>query len=41
MHYKIHASLYRKDIVTAIQLFKELKYLIDALPNWVEKKIIG
>ena len=38
MHYKIHSSLYRKDIVTAIQLFKELKYLIDALPNWVEKK---
>lgn len=38
MHYKIHSSLYRKDIVTAIKLFKELKYLIDALPNWVEKK---
>lgn len=38
MHYKIHSLVYRKDIVTAIQLFKELKYLIDALPCWVEKK---
>ncbi|MEG0205986.1 MAG: Imm52 family immunity protein [Citrobacter sp.] len=38
MHYKIHSLLYRKDILTAIQLFKELRYLIDALPGWVEKK---
>lgn len=38
MHYKIHSLLYRKDILTAIQLFKELRYLIDALPSWVEKK---
>ena len=38
MHYKIHSLLYRKDILTAVQLFKELRYLIDALPCWVEKK---
>lgn len=38
MHYKIHSLLYRKDILTAIQLFEELRYLIDAMPNWVEKK---
>lgn len=38
MHYKIHSLLYRKDILTAVQLFKELRYLIDALPSWVEKK---
>lgn len=40
MHYKIHSLLYRKDILTAVQLFKELGYLIDALPSWVEKKKI-
>lgn len=38
MYYKIHSLLYRKDNLTAIQLFKELRYLIDALPSWVEKK---
>lgn len=38
MYYKIHSLLYRKDILTAIQLFNELRYLIDALPSWVEKK---
>lgn len=41
MHYKIHSLLYRKDILTAVQLVKELRYLIDALPSWVEKKKFG
>lgn len=40
MHYKIHSLLYRKDILTAVQLFKELMCLIDVLPSWVEKKKI-
>jgi len=40
MHYKIHSLRYRKDILTAVQLFKELGCLIDALPSWVEKKKI-
>jgi len=38
MHYKIHSLLYRQDITTATQLFEELRYLIDILPDWVEKK---
>jgi len=37
MHYKIQSLLYRKGALTACQLFIELKYLIDSLPNWQEK----
>lgn len=38
MHYKIQSLLYRKNNLTSYQLFKELKYLIDVLPAWQEKK---
>lgn len=38
MHYKIQSLLYRKNNLTSYQLFKELKYLIDVLPTWQEKK---
>lgn len=38
MYYKIQSLLYRKNNLTSYQLFKELKYLIDSLPAWQEKK---
>lgn len=33
----MQSLLYRKDELSASQLFKELKYLIDSLPEWKEK----
>lgn len=38
MQYNIQSLLYRKDDLNACSLLKEVRYLIDIMPGWEEKK---